>query len=196
MMKQASILIALCVAPPTTLTAEGAVTIYTNKSNWQNNVGTSSAITFAEFGVPTGTWLKEQYSSLGVHFTDGSDQFYNNTNIFADGWGLNGALNESTIGFDSPVTTIALDFPGTVQVELYLKGQLLYTSPLLGSTPTGNFRGLVSTDPFDKVILDDPLSGLVIDNLYFGPPIPAPGALAIFAASALLGKSRRRKSAQ
>ena len=109
-----------------------------------------------------------------------------------DGWGLNGSFDESTIEFDAPMTTIAMDFPGTLRIQLFSNDQLIYTSPLLGSGGTGFFRGLISTEAFDKVHIDDPLSGLFIDNLYFGPPIPAPPALALIAAAALLGQTRRR----
>jgi hypothetical protein len=175
-----------------------SVTVYSSvgnpnaKTQWQSAAGPYSTITFAELGLPSGTWLNEQYAYLGVHFTDGSDQIYQNAGFLQDGWGLNGALDESTLKFDAPMTTIAADFPGTVKIQLYSQGTLIYSSPLLGTSGLGHFVGLISTDPFDKAILTD--IGLFIDNLYFGPPIPAPGALAMLALSALAAPHRRRRA--
>jgi hypothetical protein len=170
--------------------AHGAVTLYSNKETWQSAAGPYSTMTFAEFGVPTGTWLTDQYSSLGVSFIDGSDQFYNSNNFISDGWGLNGALDNTTLVFDEPITTIAFDFPGGVTAKFYNQGALIYTSPLLGQSGVGNFAGLISTQPFDEVHLYD--LGLVVDNIYFGPPIPAPGALSLLAIAALNPRKRRR----
>jgi hypothetical protein len=187
----AALIVSLAVLPRP---AMGTVTVYTVKSAWQNAVGDYSTIDFT--GYPNGTWLDEQYADLGVHFTDGSDQFYQNNGFLQDGWGLNGALDDSTLEFDAPITTIAMDFPGKVRVKLFSNGELIYTSIIMGNMALGNFRGLVSTEPFDTVMLHD--GGLFIDNIYFDPPIPAPPtlALALFGVATLLGQRRRRRSDQ
>ena len=56
-----------------------------------------------------------------------------------------------------------------------------------------NFAGLVSDVPFDMVRLSNPATSVaIVDNLYFGPPIPAAGTLALLAMAGLGGVVRRR----
>jgi MYXO-CTERM domain-containing protein len=51
----------------------------------------------------------------------------------------------------------------------------------------------VSPQPFDEIRITDPVGSQVsIDDLHFGPPIPAPGALGLFG-FALLGAHRCRR---
>jgi hypothetical protein len=170
---------------------KASVSVYTNQSAWQSAAGPYSTITFTE--LPEHTWIFDQYADLGVHFTDGADQIYHNQNIFLnDGAGLNGAFDESTLEFDQAITAIAVSHPGAVQIKLFADGEQIYLSPLLGGGGTGFFSGLISTQHFDAVELFDPGSGLVIDNLYFGPPIPAPAALALLGITSMLGPRRRR----
>src|SRR5262245_8386988 len=90
--------------------ARASVTVYTSTSEWQSATGAFSAISFTE--LPAFTWINEQYSYLGVHFTDGSDQISVNSS-YTDGQGLNGALDSTTLKFDQPMTAIGTDFLGT-----------------------------------------------------------------------------------
>jgi hypothetical protein len=175
--------------------ASATVTIYSNKTNWENAAGAYSTIYFNE--LPANTWIDEQYAYLGVHFTDGSDQIYESDAFVTDGFGLNGALDDSTLEFDAPLTSIAMDFPGIARIQLFFEGKLMYTSPELGLPGIGNFRGLISTEAFDSVKLYDPaFAGFFADNLYFGPPIPAPGVLALLGVATLFnGRHRRKRSA-
>jgi len=170
--------------------ASGAVTAYENRSTWETAAGPYSTINFTE--LPVLTWITNQYSALGVRFTDGSDQIIQNFNGFADGRGLNGAFDETTLVFDSPMTTIAMEFPGLVGLKLYANGTLFYSSFSYGNTPHGNFVGFVSTLPFDKAIIYGPGGGLFVDTLHFGPPLPGPGALALVGGAALACHQRRR----
>lgn len=88
-----------------------------------------------------------------------------------------------------------MDFPGGIWVELYTRGQILYISDELGGSGSGLFAGLVSTTPFDKIRLFNQIGGgASIDDFYFGPPIPAPGALAILGLSAVFCGLKRRRS--
>jgi hypothetical protein len=93
------------------ISAAASVTVYSNASEWQAAVDDYSTITFTE--LPAFTWIDEQYSYLGIHFTDGSDQISVNDG-YVDGQGLNGAFDSSTLEFDSPLTSIACLFPGTI----------------------------------------------------------------------------------
>ena len=166
--------------------ARATVTVYTNwpnnpnaQSQWQAAAGSYSTISFTE--LPNNTLIVDQYAELGVHFTDGSDYTYHSNSFVTDGAGLNGAFTETTLNFDAAMFSIAIDFPGTKGIQLFYQGSLTYTSPLLGSGGTGFFAGLISTDPFDAVLLYNPFGDLFVDNLYFGPQIPAPGGLALLA---------------
>jgi hypothetical protein len=180
-----ALLCGVSIADPTT----ASVNWYINKAIWQANAGAHSTITFTE--LPANTFITDQYAHLGVHFTDGSDTIYNNTNIFLDGYGLNGAFDETTLEFDSPMTAIAVDFPGSVAFNLYSKGRLIYESPVFDDA-FSPFAGLVSTVPFDKALLYDPFGGLRADTLYFGPPIPAPAGLGILALAGMCVRRRTR----
>jgi hypothetical protein len=63
---------------------------------------------------------------------------------------------------------------------------------VFGVGGVGNFGGLVSTEPFDRAVIWDYGDNVAIDDLHFGPPIPAPSAAALIG-GALLGARRRRE---
>ena len=88
--------------------------------------------------------------------------------------------------------TIAADFPGRLIYHLYWQGQLFYSSSNFGGFGSGHFAGLISDQPFDKAFIVDPNGGLFIDDLHFGPAIPAPGALALAAIAGAFTSRRRR----
>jgi hypothetical protein len=177
--------------------AHAAVTVFSNKSSWQNAVGPHTTIDFV--GYQHGMTIGETYSSIGVHFTDGQDWFWfapAPTGFLNDDWGFNGGLNNaSTITFNQAIGSIAVDFPGFVKFTLLSHNQVIFESPLFMPGGYGNFRGLISDQPFDSVIIADPTGGVYVDDLHFGPPIPAPpvGALGIIALS-FDGWSRRRRA--
>jgi len=168
----------------------GAVTIYETRAAWEAAVQDYSTINFTE--LPENTWITNQYADLGVQFTDGSDQVYYNTNGFADGYGLNGAFDESTLEFNAPMSTLAMSFPGTLNIKLSWMGAIFYTGTVFGGSGYGHFVGVVSTQPFDEIFLYDPSGGLFVDNLYFGPPIPAPSVLGLLGIAVLFNRGRRR----
>ena len=63
---------------------------------------------------------------------------------------------------------ISCDFPGSLQFDLYLNGQSVGKSALLGHSGTGNFAGVVSDVPFNEAFVIG-LSGTVfIDDMHFG----------------------------
>ena len=171
----------------------GTVVEYTNKLSWQNDVGSYNTITFTE--LPANTWITTQYTHLGATFTDGSDQVVYMPGAFVnDDYGLNGALDETTLIFSQPMYTVAVDFPGYVQFELYYRQELVYISnPFDVIGGISGFAGLISDQPFDELRMFDPTSDLFIDDLHFGPAIPGPGALALAAiAGAFMSRHRRR----
>jgi hypothetical protein len=183
------IVILLCLSSAAAST-QGAVVEYTNKAAWQNAVGSYSTITFTE--LPANTWITTQYSHLGISFTDGSDQVAYMPGAFLnDDHGLNGAFDESTLTFSQPMYTIAIEFPGRAQLELYYLGQSIYTSSEFGGSGAGWFAGLISDQPFDEVFMYDPTGGFFIDDLHFGPAIPAPGVIAVLLTAGLVRPRRR-----
>jgi len=173
--------------------ANAEVTRYINKLNWQTAIGSHVAVTFQ--GFEKHTVITEQYSSLGVLFGDGNDAIRMSPSLLNDGVGL--SSNDSIYGiitmqFTQPIHAVACEFLGDIDMQLYSNGELIYQSSVF-DTVQSRFGGLISSAPFDKAIIRDPSdSVVVIDDLYFGPPIPAPGALALLGLAAMVGPRRRR----
>jgi hypothetical protein len=165
------------------------------KEKWQAAVDDFTTIPFTEF--PDLTIITEQYSHLGIHFVNGPQIIEPDWEAFPeDGAGIAHFFETPIIlAFDQPMTHIAIDFPGEAIIDLYWDGELIYTpEEEFGGPDVGYFAGLISTEPFDEVwIRPDNLGAVFLDNLYFGPPIPAPGAFALFAV-ALNGPTRRRRT--
>ena len=164
---------------------------FTDAAAWQQAVGTYTTIGFNDF--VQSTIVTEQYASLGVHFTDGTDVAFAGPTVFPnDGWGLSGHLfqlpDEIRLTFDTPQRWIAVHFPGSVRLELYRNG-LLMTDQLAF---VSGFGGVISSQAFDEVVIWDRSDGAVfIDDLHFG--VPAPGALGLLALAGVSGPGRRRR---
>ena len=131
---------------------------------------------------------------LGLLFTDGDDTIagFDPNTFIQDGWGVDGD-DAVILEFLEPIHEIAFHFPGSIVVQLFNDKVPIYTSDNFNSSV---FGGLVSAAPFNTVIVDDPADGFpYIDNLYFGPPIPAPGALLALGLAAMTMTRRRRSLA-
>jgi hypothetical protein len=174
--------------------AYGTVTTFENRAAWQTTIGDYTNITFQ--GFPEHTLISTQYAGLGVVFPDGNDVIEYHQLLLNDGIGLKSSdLIYGTIhmSFAQPMYGVAVDFLGIVDIQLYSSGQLIYSSPTF-SDVSGPFAGLLSTVPFDAAVIRDPSDGVVvIDDLYFGPPIPAPSGFAIFALAPLIQRRRRSR---
>jgi hypothetical protein len=175
--------------------ASGAIVHYTNQEEWE---AANAGHTFIDFqGFPGGTNITDQYAPLGVSFVGGSEWVSNNWSKFPiDGWGLTGGFQGATpliitAQFDAPRTAIGVNFLSGMQFTLFLGDAMIGTSATFVQFDTGNFGGIISTLPFDKVTFKNPASGgSDIDNLFFGAAIPAPASLVLFA---LLGMSAARR---
>ena len=190
--KCVNLMIALTVAN-SSAHARPLVTEYTIKANWQAAVNNNySTVDFT--GFPEGTFITTQYSSLGVTFTDGNDSIGLTGSFIDDGAGLEGN-NIIQVSFSAPISWIAADYPGELKIKLYNQGSLIYTSSNFGFGGVGFFAGLVLTNAsFDAaVILKASGDDTSIDNLFFGPPIPGPGPLALLGIAALMPNWRRRR---
>jgi len=170
--------------------ALGAVVEYTSRAQWQAAAASYSTITFTE--IPVNTLITNQYAHLGALFTDGSDFTHATNSFLNDGIGLNAALDETTIVFTKPMTSIGCDYPGGMRFTLFSEGEIIYVSTSWFGEPIGSFAGLVTDQPFDQVLLQDPSSGTFLDDLYFGPPIPGPGAFALMAMPLVASRRRNR----
>jgi hypothetical protein len=182
----------LAVVCASTLPAE--VVEYDEKDQWEAAAGAWSTADFT--GFPDNTPIDEQYADLGVHFVDGYDFVLccDYETFPQDGAGLDG--NEYVdLVFDAPMYSIAADFPGNLGFDLYFEDEFFYRSSEFGIGGVGNFGGLVSMQPFDRAVLWEygTYPNVAIDDLHFGPPIPAPPAIALLSA-ALVAARRRRES--
>ena len=192
--------ICLFVAALFAHSAPCAVTVYYNSLNhpaarlaWMTDAGNFATNNFT--GFADNTIITTQYQSEGLVFSDGTDRITHNPNAFPnDGQGLRGVLDEISIDFASPTYAIAADYPGALKFRLYWQGALTYTSPDFVNGGNDFFAGLISTTPFDAAIISDPTGNVNIDDLFFGPPIPAPPAFALLALAAF-GPRRRRPMA-
>lgn len=174
------------------------VTMYrhADRDQWFADSGGIDNITTLDFtGFPIATTISDQYSHFGVTF-EGFNQVVGPSGSFPDGWGLSVYFG-NILHFDEPIYSFGTEYLGTYQLELYLGDTHIYTSgwflePGLGA----DFGGVISTEPFDRVIVYDPFDELsVFDNMYFGPPInvPAPPALTLLVFAPMMCRRRRRR---
>ena len=61
---------------------------FTDKAEWLAAVGDFSTVDFT--GFPHGTFITNQYTDLGLVFTDGNDSIFFNPSFVNDEWGLDG----------------------------------------------------------------------------------------------------------
>ncbi len=168
----------------------GDVIEFHDRDAWNAAVGEFTTIGFTE--VPSGTFLFDQFASLGVIFTDGNDlalccdkQTFPN-----DGAGLDGNGN-IRLAFAEPQAWIAADFPGRLRIDLFRDGLLIHASGQFGHGGVGNFGGLISSELFDAAVLRDVPANFEaeIDDLHFG--VPSPGVIALLALWGLHHRRRR-----
>jgi hypothetical protein len=176
--------------------AVAQVTAITNEAQWQNAVGSYTTLDFTSY--PEFTIITDQYVNQGVEFTDGNDFIFTTGSFPSDGHGLVssdgfGSLGMIHMSFSQPQYWLAFDFIGHLQIELYNDGDLIFTSSeyVAGFTP---FVGLVSTMSFDAAVARSFSHPTIsIDNMHFGPPVPAPGALALICLCAATAAGRRNR---
>ena len=171
--------------------ALASVTVITNKAQWLSTVGAHERIGFTEY--PNSTVITNQYSDLGITFTDGDDVIQTDPSYTTDGVGLLSIPGTVTMSFSSPMYAIAFEFTDILTLKLYDGGELFYSSPwqFAGFTP---FIGFISTTPFDVAkAVDESSFAMTIDNVFFGPAIPAPGSLLLLVGGFTGQRSRRRR---
>jgi hypothetical protein len=165
----------------------GDIIEFEDKDEWEAAAGPLTTIDFT--GFESGTIITTQYIDLGVLFTDGDDTIHPG-DYFQDDWGLAG--HEATdVVFMAPMNVLAVDFPGSIIIELYAGGDLFYSNGF-GAPGEVHFAGIVSTDPFDHVIFHrENYDFVFMDDLHFGPPIPTAPVVVPFAFAAVTTRRRR-----
>ena len=182
-------MLALHVAENQTI---AVITTYTNKQQWQTAVGDFTQITFQE--LPPATWVSDQYAHLGITFDLTSSNFsqIQTSSAFAnDGVGLNSFgpydVPWPRLLFTNLTYAVACDNPASfANFWLYHQGIQIGNATVVSGSP---FKGIISTVPCDEVRYMPKL----IDDLYFGPPIPAPGVLALLGLAACIVRLGRRR---
>jgi hypothetical protein len=158
---------------------------------WQTAVGPYHVIDFT--GFAKWTPITDQYAGQGITFTN--PVWIHHAGFYSDGEGLLGT-DGVRFELDTPHHAVGVDFVGVVAFALYYKGGFVGGFEYV-SSQFGPFTGIVSDIPFDEVYLYKPNppfenTNIAIDTLYWGMPIPAPGAIGLLAIGALTFRSRRR----
>jgi hypothetical protein len=175
----------------TTATGLAGFTTTTNFADWQAAVPGFTTIDF----VGIQGYIHDSYAPLGVVF-DVND-FGTALGSAPDGWAAYGSGGGGAFiqpQFFDDQFALGIFFIGAVDVRLYSNGALLFESGTVGTFGPWKFFGITSTIGFDFVQIEDPEDGVVvIDNLYFGGAVPAPGAAVTVGIASLFGFGRRRR---
>jgi hypothetical protein len=158
----------------------GEVLHFTVKSQWQSAVGSYETITFSEY-YPPQTIITGQYATKGLQFTDGVYFTGTGGSFIIDGVGLRafGPAEEDDfiiISAKKSLTAIGIDYPGFLEMSIYAGQTLVYATDWQGGGGQGTFRGLISSVPFDYIILNDPIGGIAVDDLFFSDQVFSTGA--------------------
>lgn len=142
-----------------------SITEYTDEATWATALGVPTVIN--PYGDLTpGVIVTNQYAPLGALYTDGDD-----TAIAAgaaiDGMWLQGGDGIS-VEFSDPVNAVGINYPGAVRITGSLDGAEVFVSSDLGGSGSGLFAGIISTDPFDEILIVDWVdSAVFIDDLNY-----------------------------
>lgn len=172
--------------------ADADFTYVTNFTSFQSLVPSYTTVDLVD--LTAGDWLSDQYTGLGVLFDGGLIQ-ETATGYLQDGHGVYGGCF-ITMSLDVPAYAVGSHHPGSMGFDLYAGDTLLYESLATG-TGLNNFRGVVSSVPFDKVVLRGITLGppscdaIFVDNFYFAS-VPSPGAAAVFLLGPAANARRRR----
>jgi len=174
--------------------AAAEITTYTDRDAWFEAVSPGGSVPITTIGFsefPAGTVITDQYDHLGVNFSGvNSTRGFDDVAYPQDGWALQGGIGGVTVDFDAPRHALGLDHPGDSFMELFHLGEQIATVDFDGSG-FGQFSGIVSTQPFDSVILSDSSAPSFIDDLHF-VTIPVPGSFVCIGVSLLCRPGRRR----
>jgi len=187
----------LCCAPQT---ADALIFNYTDLTTYLAAAGPQLGISFSE--VPPLTFLGAQYAGQGVTFTEGDDLTLSSSSFVVDGFGAQGTNNFFDISFGSATYSAGFDYPGALRIDLYQGASFLGSSDDFGGVGGGFFGGVVSTTPFDRIVVTDwYVADVYIDEMYYGgvgAVVPEPSSLVLLGCglAGLAGFRVRRKTSK
>ena len=173
-----------------------------SQPTWTAAAGGAGATSFVDFNtLPNFTVVTEQFSSLGVHFTDGDDVsaltqwppvgFFNA--LFSWPYWQGGSPSGITLVFDSPQQSLGITIGFDQFTLTFFSGQNELATLTAVNVPSGGFLGFLSDTAFDRVIFHSyPVQNYTVLSSFYFSQVPAPGAglLLVFGAARL----RRRRS--
>jgi hypothetical protein len=133
------------------------VTEYTSRPAWESAVGSFQTASFS--GYAAGTVITNQYSPIGMAFTQGNDTVLYSSAFVVDGVGVN-CGGDMEITFSTPQHAIGCDFPGALKIVVYNGSTVVHSSSNFAGSGSGYFGGLVSTAAFDRAVISDWVDGL------------------------------------
>jgi len=160
---------------------------YSNRTDWLTALGTEPlTIHFDEFNP--GTIVTSQYVDLGVLFVDGNDRIESGVQFVNDGVGLSGN-GQFDLSFVVPMSAMAVDFPGAIVMDVYRDGGLVGSSLEFGGGGVGRFGGIITDQPFDRIVLRDWFDDIgYLDSMYL---VPEPAGLLLCLIAGMMGTRRR-----
>jgi hypothetical protein len=192
----------VAVAAGTSHSSSAAVTVFessagnrTDRIAWEQEVQTWETMDFVgveeEVPIPTDFYLDE----FGV-LIDGGPAWGHLSQMFfpmdGSGFGTVGFEPFVDIRFDEPIRALGADHPGGFRFTLFLGEDLVYETGLLGVGNIGNFSGVISEVPFDRVRISDS-DGFGVDDLRFGLVVPGPPVAAMLLTFGVSGLRPRRR---
>jgi len=174
--------------------ATAAVTTYGTYEEWVANAGNTTAMNFVDTGLPSGTFLTDQFVESGIAFREDDWVQLANADVgVPDQWfiqNFNADFN-MWIDFTEPITAVAVDTIQSAQsYQLWLGDELVADLPQTVLT----FNGFVSEEPFDAIrIRNEASQQLIVDNLFYSTIIPGPSGVAVLGVASLIGCGRRRR---
>ncbi len=182
----------LAFSPVRLAAGQEVLDFYEDKEGWLEAVDNSyTTIDFT--GFHQFELITDQYADLGVYFAS-IVQICNEVcaafpNDFA-GVG-SGAFLPICVIFTEPQSWIGFDHPGALFLTLSLNGEEFYFGDF-DNSGFGNFGGVVSSQPFDEVMVYDNTGAVFIDDLFFGglsysPDVNGDGTVDVLDLIAVIG---------
>ena len=149
--------------------AQGQITSFDQESAWLAAAGPAVYESFYP-GID-GLIITDQFEDEGALFTDGDEQLVLQA-IFHDFRGVKGNGN-ITIEFTEARRAFAVEYVYAMEIELYSGPNFLGTSQAFQAGSVWDFGGVVSDQPFDRIVLRDWMDDFIyIDSVYFTEATP------------------------
>ncbi len=168
--------------------ADASFSYYSFRSDWRQAVGGPTTYrSAAGSGVQVGQPVDpEIWADAGVHLVCPGTLV--GVLGSSSGMAIKSPVGSSFwVTFDQPITALYWEAVTSSGAVAIYSGQTL-----LAGVADGQL-GVVSTQSFDRIRISTGSTPGYVWNLEWGPPIPAPGALALFSFGALGRGGRRRR---